>query len=160
VKLPLSEMGCCRTVPSDGASSRERREGSISPPAVDPIMRSTLPSSGWITVYVAWWKKQIRERAAAGNVDHRVAAFRVEPPNVIAVGAMDGSPGCPILGSSYVPGALQFTGSPAPVVLKRRNCGSAIGVAAGPASFTCASARSGFRSTAAGMPVASARKPT
>src|SRR5579872_6640359 len=70
---------------------------------------------------------------------------------------MVGSALCTILGSSYVPGALALIGSPLPDVWKMTNWpDEPVGHAGG----VSARARRGSRSTVAGRPVASARRPT
>src|SRR5580704_9668676 len=77
----------------------------------------------------------------------------------MGVFTIEGSFGWAMLGSSYVPGALQPNGSPDPAVLKMRNCGLVIVLGAPPPSLS-ANARRGLSKTEAGMPVASERRPT
>src|SRR5580698_3573517 len=72
---------------------------------------------------------------------------------------IEGSFGWAMFGSSYVPGALQPKGSPDPAVLKMRNCGLVTVLGAAPPSPS-ANALRGLSKTEAGMPVASARRPT
>src|SRR5258708_18440709 len=109
---PPGDRGCGRTVRRDVDSSRDRNEGSISPLATLPSRPRTLTSSGWMIVYVPWWRKHVRARTEAGSVDQIFAPLTVREPKVIGVAANAGSPGCSMPGSSYVPGALQLTGSP------------------------------------------------
>ena len=75
----------------------------------------------------------------------------------IWVGAIFGSALCAIRASSYVPGTLALIGSPLPEVASTMYCAFDL---SGHAGASAATARRPRSSTEAGIPVASARRPT
>src|SRR5580700_1518081 len=103
-------------------------------------------------------QKQVRSRTACGSVAHGAAALYDCPESVRLAGAIVGSALCTTFESSYVPGTLALIGSPLPDVLKMMNCAFWLDAHAG--GGLSASARRGSSKSAAGRPVARARRPT
>src|SRR5579883_1174627 len=150
-------MGCDWIVPRHGASSFASIDGSISLVGDAPMSFSTSGSFGWTGVFVIMCQNVVRASTLAGSCAHGVAAMYCCPPMVIAIGAIIGSGGCAIFGSSYVPGTFAFHGSPEPEVWKMMNCALLGEMQLVDGS---ASALRGFMRSPAGSPVARARRPT
>ncbi|HZJ63182.1 MAG TPA: hypothetical protein VFD36_06620 [Kofleriaceae bacterium] len=120
-----------------------------------PISLSTSGCLGCTGVFVMMCQNAVRSSTLCGSVDHGSAARTAAPPSMNWVGAIVGSALCVMLGSSYVPGTFALIGSPLPEVLRMMNCAFDESHAA-----PSANARRPLRRMPAGMPVASARRPT
>src|ERR1700722_15170242 len=91
--FPPSESGCGRTLPSAVESLRERDEETLSPLLTCPSRPRTFTSSGWMIVYVPWWKNDVCASTEGPSVDQICAPLTDRDPKVIGVEAIEGSPG-------------------------------------------------------------------
>src|ERR1700733_11358011 len=100
MRLLLSTIGCVWMVFKHGARLLATSETSISCRCTAPMRRFTFAASPCELVYVAWWKKQVRDRMFAGSCVHGSAAVTCWPPIVIGVGAIVGCAGGEMPGSA------------------------------------------------------------